>query len=278
MNQFINHQITNPDFPYFYSKYFIKTMNNNHDYPKYFARFYDSIYFGLRDPYDKNYYLKQIADAAGKVLEAGVGTGRLFKTALLEGADIYGIDMSEAMLAELYDKIDPEEHHRISRQSVVDFHFDFEFDLVIAPFRVMSHILSKEDQLKTLNNVYDHLNPGGTFIFDAFVPDLKYIIEGFENFVDFEDDDEYGNPVTRTVTTRPDLITQIIEADFVMQWEEGGETKQEQWRAPLRFFFRYELEHLVERSAFDSYQIFGDFKGGALTKNSTEFVVVCRKN
>ena len=253
-------------------------MNDNREYPKHFARFYDSIYIGMRDPADKEYYLQQIRHANGKVLEAGVGTGRLFKTALIEGADIYGIDTSSSMLAELYDKIEPDEHYRISRQSIVDFHLDVNFDLVIAPFRVMSHIIRKEDQLKTLNNVYHHLTPGGTFIFDAFVPDLKYIIKGFENFVDFEDEDEFGHKVTRTVTTRPNLIEQIIETDFELQWIDKGKTKKEHWTFPLRFFFRYELEHLVERSLFESYGIFGDFHDGPLTRDSKEFVVVCRKN
>ena len=252
-------------------------MKRSHDYPGHFARFYDIIYFAMRDPADKDFYLKQIADTKGKTLEAGVGTGRLFKTALVEGADIYGIDTSSAMLEELYEKIEPKEHHRISRQSITDFHFDFRFDLVIAPFRVMSHILEKEEQLKALNNVYHHLNPGGTFIFDAFVPDLKYIIKGFRDFVDFEDEDEWGNKVTRSVTTRPDLIRQVIETEFTLQWTENGETKKESWSFPLRFFFRYELEHLAERSLFESYQLFGDFKGSPLTKRSKEFLVVCRK-
>lgn len=252
-------------------------MNNQHEYPQHFARFYDIIYFAQRDPADKDFYLEQIGSTEGKILEAGVGTGRLFKTALVEGADIYGIDTGRAMLAELYDKIDPKEHHRISRQSIVDFHFGFRFNLVIAPFRVMSHILKKEDQLKALNNIYNHLKPGGIFIFDAFVPDLKYIRKGFKNFVDFEDEDERGNKVTRTVTTRPDLIRQIIEAEFTLRWEENGKTKRESWAFPLRFFFRYELEHLAERSLFESYRIFGDFQDGPLTKKSKEFVVVCQK-
>ncbi len=252
-------------------------MSNLHEYPKHFARFYDLIYIGQRDDADKEYYLRQIRNTRGKILEAGVGTGRLFKTALVEGTDIYGIDTSPAMLDELYDKTESKEHHRISRQSMVCFRFDFRFDLVIAPFRVMSHVLKKEDQLKALNNIYNHLNPGGTFIFDAFVPDPQYLKNGFENFVDFEDEDEFGKKVTRTVSTRPDLIGQIIETNFVLQWEENGETKKESWTFPLRFFFRYELEHLAERSCFESYQIFGDFNDGSLTSKSKEFVIVCRK-
>ena len=252
-------------------------MNKSYEYPEHFARFYDIIYCQLRDETDKDYFLSQIRTVTGKVLEVGVGTGRFFKTALVEGADIYGIDTSSAMIAELYDKIEVKEHKRVSIQSAIDFKFDFQFELVIAPFRVMMHVLEKEDQIKSINNVYDHLEPGGKFIFDAFVPDLKYIIKGFENFVDFEGEHETGKKLKRTVSSYPDLINQLINVEFVLEWEENDKIHDEKWNVPLRFFFRYELEHLMERTKFESYEIQGDFDGNPLTKDSKEFIVVCKK-
>ena len=54
-----------------------------------------------------------------------------------------------------------------------------------------------------------------------------------------------------------DLINQIINIRFNIEWDEGGEKKQEQWKLPFRFFFRYELEHIIERSKFDKYKITG---------------------
>jgi hypothetical protein len=45
----------------------------------------------------------------------------------------------------------------------------------------------------------------------------------------------------------------------------------------MRFFFRYELEHLVERSLFRKYKILGDYKGNELTSQSKEFIVICEK-
>lgn len=254
-------------------------MKRSHQYPKHFARFYDTIYFEIRDAADRDYFLNTIRSSDGKVLEVGVGTGRFFKTALLEDADIYGIDTSPDMLGVLYDKIDTEDHHRISQQSVVDFNFDFKFNLIIAPFRVMMHVMEKDNQVKAINNVYEHLKPGGTFIFDAFVPDLKYIIKGFENFVDFEGEYEDGKMIKRTVSSYPDLINQVINAEFTLEWEEeNNDIKSEKWMVPLRFFFRYELEHLVERTKFESYEILGDFKGNPLRENSKEFIVVCKKS
>jgi len=182
------------------------------------------------------------------------------------------------MLDVLYDKIATEDHHRISLQSVVDFTFDFKFDLIIAPFRVMMHVMEIADQIKAINNVHDHLQAGGTFIFDAFVPDLKYIIKGFENFVDFEGEYEEGKKLKRTTSSYPDLINQVIKAEFLLEWEdENDQIQSEKWMVPLRFFFRYELEHLMKRTKFESYHILGDYEGHPLNENSKEFIVVCHK-
>jgi hypothetical protein len=81
----------------------------------------------------------------------------------------------------------------------------------------------------------------------------------------------------RIVSTTPDLINQIINVDFRMEWEEGDQWKHEIWKVPMRFFFRYELEHLVERSKFESYKILGDYQGNELNQDSKEFVVICQK-
>jgi hypothetical protein len=62
-----------------------------------------------------------------------------------------------------------------------------------------------------------------------------------------------------------------------MEWDEKDCTKKENWFLPLRYFFRYELEHLIERSKFESYSIFGDYKGNELNNESKDFIVICRK-
>jgi len=45
----------------------------------------------------------------------------------------------------------------------------------------------------------------------------------------------------------------------------------------MRFYFRYELEHLLLRSPFRKFTIYGGFDESPLDTNSTEFVVVCEK-
>jgi len=249
----------------------------NYTYPKSFARFYDTIYHSMRDGVDNDYFQSEMIKTKGKVLEIGVGTGRLFMSALNSGVDIYGIDISPEMLKVLHEKLPEDQHFRVSKQSITDFSFDFGFDLIVAPFRVIMHLLEKDDQLKALNNVFSYLNDGGLFIFDAFIPDLRQLIKGLDNHVDFEGEYLPGKMVKRIVSTSPDLIRQIINIRFIMEWDEDGKSCHDEWDLPLRFFFRYELEHLVERSEFRNYKIYGDYLANELNNSSREFIVHCRK-
>jgi SAM-dependent methyltransferase len=248
-----------------------------HKYPESFARFYDTIYHSMRDTADSDYFREEAVKAGGKVLEIGVGTGGLFMNALNSGVDIYGIDISETMLEILYKKLPQDHHYRISLQNIIDFRHDLKFNLIMAPFRVFMHLLEKDEQIRALNNIFDHLNAGGKFIFDTFVPDLKQLIKGLDNVTDFEGYYEPGRKIRRFVSTSPDLINQLINIKFHLEWDEGDKVNHDEWNVPLRFFFRYELEHLIERSKFRSYHIAGDYKGNGLNTDSKEFVVVCTK-
>jgi SAM-dependent methyltransferase len=248
-----------------------------YDYPASFARFYDLIYHRVRDGVDNDFFLTEISKTPGKVLEIGVGTGRLFLDALSAGADAYGIDISAPMLEVLGKKLNEGQRTRISKQDMVDFHFDFTFDLVIAPFRVLMHVMEKDDQLKALNNVCRHLNPGGRFIFDTFVPDLRQLVNPLDRFTDFDGEHAPGKKLKRTVSTRPELIRQVINVDFILEWDEDEGHFEDRFCLPMRYFFRYELEHLVERSDFTEYKISGDYLGNELSEQSKEFIVICRK-
>lgn len=246
-------------------------------YPDYFARFYDIIYHQVRDGVDNSFYLKKIIDTRGKILEVGVGTGRLFTEALKSGADIYGIDISKSMLDVLITKLDPDQKKRVSLQNIIDFGFETGFDLIIAPFRVFMHLTDMDDQIHALNNVCRNLNPGGKFIFDLFVPDLKMIIKGLDNVTDVNIEYEPGHRLKRVVSTKPDLIAQLINLTFRIEWDDTTGNHAEEWRTPLRFFFRFEIEHLLQRSEFTKYKINGDFEGNKLNSDSKEFIILCQK-
>jgi SAM-dependent methyltransferase len=249
----------------------------NHEYPQHYARFYDLIYHQLRDSVDRKFFLDQIGLAKGKILETGVGTGRIFIDALKNGADIYGIDISRSMLDILYSGLNQNQYNRVSLQGITDFRFDFKFDLIIAPFRVFMHLTDKRDQLTALNNISRHLNDNGLFIFDVFIPDLNLLLRRAENETDFEGEYEPGKKLKRIISTWPDLLNQTIKILFHLEWDDAGETQSEEWVTQLRYFFRYELEHLVERSGFRSYKMLGDYEGGELARNSQDYIMICQK-
>jgi SAM-dependent methyltransferase len=253
-------------------------MNPGLNYPEVFARFYDIIYDHIRKDEDQSYYLRKIGVAKGPVLEVGVGTGRFFIEALDKGADIYGIDISKPMIDVLKRKLPEKEHHRVSVQDVCELKTGRKYDLIIAPFRVFQHLITIEQQLKGLTNIYDHLNQGGTFIFDLFIPNVKMLAEGWDEVNDFDGEYKPGLMLQRFTSMEADTVNQISRITFRFVWEEeDGEGISYNWSTEIRLVFRYELEHLLYRSKFKDYKIFGDFLGHELTKDSKEFVVVCKR-
>ena len=246
-------------------------------YPIFFARFYDLIYHQIRSGIDTDYFLNRIMEAKGPVLEVGTGTGRFFIEALNRGADIYGIDISPAMLDVLKSGLDPDQLWRVSCQNITDFNLDKKFALIIAPFRVFMHLSSVEDQLKALNHVYDYLEEGGQFIFDLFVPDPGLLSKGMNKVVDFEGEYTPGETVRRITSSHSDIVSQVTHITFRIEWTEKGRLYGEDWKTELRLFFRFELEHLLKMSKFSNFEIYGDYHLHPLTGDSKEFLVVCKK-
>ena len=247
------------------------------EYPENFARFYDLIYHSIRDGVDNAYYLKKIREVRGSVLEIGAGTGRLFLQALRAGADIFAIDVSASMLDILIKKARPGERDRISKQSATDFRYDKSFDLIIAPFRVFSHLVTIQEQRNALNNAWQHLVPGGTLIFDLYVPDPGLLSKGLDKVVDFEKQDENGNIVRRIVSSNSDMVNQLSHTRFRIEWTENGVPHAFDWDFDMRFYFRFEIEHLLELSKFGHAIIYGDFEENPLSAISREFIVHCKK-
>lgn len=244
-------------------------------YPDFFARFYDLIYHQQRDGVDNDFFLNEIKRTDGRVLELGVGTGRLFTAALNHGTDISGIDISQPMLDVLASKLSEDQRHRISCQNMLDFSFDKPFKLIVAPFRVFMHLTDKSDQLKALNNVFSHLDKGGRFIFDTFIPDFNLLMNGMHDVTDFRGEYEPGKHISRTINSIPDIVNQVLDITFSFKWDEENITENKDWQTKLRYFFRFELEHLAERSYFGNCSISGDYSGGALCKDSKDFIVTC---
>jgi SAM-dependent methyltransferase len=248
-------------------------------YPEFVARFYDPVYARIRDGTDNEFYLHLLTSAAGPGLEIGSGTGRLLVEALRRGADVRGIDLSPAMVERCREKLAPAERDRVSVADAVRLRTDRRFALVVAPFRVLSHVPEPADQLRLLDAVHHHLVPGGRFVFDLYVPDLKLLLEGLPELCDFEGEWAPGRRLVRRVSSLPsDLAHQTSRVRMSFDWEEEDGEHHGDWEFEMRFFFRYEIEHLVARSKLRLERIDGDFAGGPLTAASREYVVTCRRD
>jgi SAM-dependent methyltransferase len=252
-------------------------MKDTFIYTKTMVRFYDIIYDAMLEKQSRDYYVERVTECKGPVLEIGTGTGRIFLRALSAGADIYGIDISINMLNVLKSKMPENQHYRLHYQDVRGFKLDNKFKLIIAPFRMFSHLIEIEDQLSALNSIRGHLADDGRFIFDVFVPKVDRI-DG-ETREDLVIDLEYekGRRLQRFDIVTPDYINQIQHITFKFYWDEENCTHQESVEFPFRYFFRYELEHLLARADLKIEEIYGDFYGHSLDKAQKEFVVVCRK-
>jgi ubiquinone/menaquinone biosynthesis C-methylase UbiE len=248
------------------------------DYPPDFvARFYDLIYKKVRSGVDLDYYMKKILEIDGPILELGVGTGRIFMKALEKGADIYGIDISPSMIEKLKEKMDRKYYKRVSVQDAANMNLDKKFDLIIAPFRVFSHIIKVKDQIAALDKIHEYLNDSGKLIFDLYIPNLKLLSEGMSDYMDFDEEYEPGKRIKRFTSVKSDLVDQISYVNMKFVWEETDKEIAKDWNFQMRFYFRFELEHLISQSRLKLMNIFGDFDENELNSDSKEFIVVCKK-
>ena len=252
-------------------------MKNTHKYPEFIARFYDVIYDRIRSDTDYDYYMKKILNCKGPILEIGVGTGRFFVEARKRGADIYGVDISDEMTKILTGKLDKNDHFRIKVQDMVKLDLEKNFELIIAPFRVFSHMITTREQINMLNRVNDHLLPGGNFIFDLFIPDPQIMKQGINSVVDFEGEYEKGRKLKRIVSAKANLINQVNKVEMKIIWDENGVEKSEKWNFTMRYFFYHELKHLIARSDLELVNIYGDYYENKPGEKSKDFIVVCKQ-
>ena len=247
-------------------------------YPDFVARFYDAVYAQVRDGVDNAWYLDRMAEAKGPVLEIGSGTGRLLAEARRRGIDAWGIDASPEMIERCRAKLAPGDRERVTVADATRLATDRRFALVCAPFRVLSHVHDTADQLRLLDGVHDALVPGGAFLFDLYVPSLKLLLEGMPERADFDGEHEPGRRLRRLVSSRPaDLSRQTNRVLMRFLWDEADGEHRAEWAFEMRFFFRFELEHLVARSKLVLESIHGDFESGPLDAESKDYVVTCRR-
>jgi hypothetical protein len=103
------------------------------------------------------------------------------------------------------------------------------------------------------------------------------ILEGLNEKIDFDGEYESGKKLRRITSVQSDFTEQVNAVSMRFEWEENEKMNSETWNFPMRYFFHWEIEHLIARSPLKLETIYGDFSEGPLNNQSKDFVVVCRK-
>jgi SAM-dependent methyltransferase len=233
-------------------------MSYDDAYERVIAQNYDAVYAVLRDPSgDAAFYRELALETGGPVLELGCGTGRILLPIAADGIECTGLDNSPAMLDVLRAKGPPANLSLVlGRMERFDLG-DHRFRLITAPFRAFSHLLDVDAQLACLACVRRHLAPGGLFAFDLFDPKLARIALPEEPEYLAATFHDGGHEIRRWDTVRRDATRQVMTVTF--RFEGGPPELAGSADVFLRWFYRYEVEHLLARAGFSELTFWGSF-------------------
>lgn len=228
----------------------------------------------LKSRDDVDFFVNQAKQCGGNVLELGCGTGRVLIPIAENGFHITGIDLSSFMLNQCRKKINQlstEIQSRITlhQSNINSFNLHQQFDLITIPFRAFHHLITIEDQLSCLQCVHNHINPNGLFILDLFNPILQRLLDEKSVESVFEEpevtlpDGRTLKRIQRNQSPNPNL--QTVECHHTYHITEAKRESQTFTTSyPMRYFFRYEVEHLLARSGFQIESLYCDFQQNPL--------------
>jgi SAM-dependent methyltransferase len=234
---------------------------------------------------DVAWYRRKARECGGPVLELGAGTGRIALALASDGVSVHALDADPGMLAALRRKVAAQPNEVQSRIVIVDadmrsFQLRERFALIIAPFRVLLHNLTEDDQLACFRRVREHMRPGGHFAFNVFHPALEYMAQhsgplaGVWRWVGtFEGRD--GAWVVRSEANRYDTVRRRVHSQH--RYEEYGSdgTLRRTFlhRLELSYLYPSDISRLLETAGFGSVQIWGGFDGRPFERDTDELVV-----
>lgn len=139
-------------------------------YGQRWAPYYDDLYSEVDDSVID--LLARYAGEPPRALELAIGTGRVALPLRQKGVEVVGIDASEEMVEKLRAK-DGGEAIEVVMGNFGDVSVEGTFPLVYLTFNTIFGLLTQDEQIDCFRNVADHLDPGGCFVIDCFVPDVR---------------------------------------------------------------------------------------------------------
>ena len=257
-------------------------------YTKFGAELYDQSTEGLE--HEIEFYVEEAEKSGSPVLELGCGTGRITVPVAESGIEITGLELSSDMLEvaeRKVDKLPPEVGRRIElvQGDMRDFSLDRKFNLIFIPFRSFQHVLTSEEQRRSLLCIRDHLADDGRLIIEIFDPRLDLIVSHSGNlcgavkkYREFRHPDS-GNRVVIWESRKVQLADQIIDEDWIFEeYDDAGKSiSRILTNFKIRYIFRWEMEYLLELCSYKPVALYGDFKRGAFKHGVEQIWVGVKK-
>lgn len=237
-------------------------------YGQRWAPYYDDLYAQVEDPVID--FLARYAGEPPRALELAIGTGRIAFPLGEKGVEVSGIDVSEEMVARLRDKPGGEAFP-VTMGDFADVDVEGTFPLIFLAFNTIFGLLTQDRQVECFQNVAKHLEPGGCFIIDCFVPDVKrfdsYNTRVGVSSIDSVDEHAYEMTVYHPMEQR--LSTHVVKrlAD--------GETVV--LPVEIRFSWPSELDLMARLAGLILEDRFGWYDMRPFTAQSTNHVSIYRK-
>jgi SAM-dependent methyltransferase len=198
----------------------------------------------------------------GRALELAVGTGRIALPLAARGVPVHGIDMSRAMVARLRAKPGGD----AIGVTIGDFattRVDGTFTVAYLVFNTIMNVTTQQAQVACFRNVAEHLTPGGCFVVEVMVPDLRRLPPG-QTAVPFTmKPDLFGFDIY-------DVATQAMSSNYVSI--SGSEATYSM--VPFRYVWPSELDLMAQLAGLRLRDRWEDFTRAPFTSASRQHVSV----
>jgi SAM-dependent methyltransferase len=193
--------------------------------------------------------------AGGPALELCCGNGRLLIPTLEAGVPCEGLDVEEAMLADLRRKLEAKRlRTALHRADMRDFTLPMRYALITIGFNSFLHNLSQDDQLATLRCCRQHLESGGRLQLVVFHPSAEKLLQwsGHESLV--KDLAWQGRRYRVHDRADDDRIEQLRRMTRRIEVLEGERKVDEHvLKFDLRYVYKPEMELLLHVAGFSRW-------------------------
>ena len=201
----------------------------------------------------------------GRALEFAIGTGRVGVPLAEHGVSVTGIELSGPMIDQLRTKVD-DEQIPVVVGDMATTRAPGEYTLVYLVFNTISNLLTQAEQVACFRNAARHLSPGGHFVIELWVPELRKLPPGQQATV------WHSEPGYIGLDTYDVLHQQVVSHHFQF----GDDNQAELSRSPHRYIWPAELDLMAELAGFELETRHADWTGAEFTADSRSHVSVYR--